>query len=430
MTAAEVGYERVHGWVKPRLGRTHATVGRTITWAVLCVLLAQRVTPAALARALPAEHVGSARARLTRVRRWWKGPALCQAEVSPQLISVALALLAPGQAVVVALDTTRLGKWEVWLAGVVVAGRTVPIGGAVLPYPWPQGRFRPTALTLIQQLQVAFPAGRRWSLVAARGFPSAALFAQRRSGGTGFSVRLRLGDWVRVAGVYAKITDHLTAGRLRNSHRTAATIGRGRSAQPLVPGWVVVSTAVATMPKHKQNPGTVRERTKRAKTKARHRAHKQGRKTKPPSATAQRYTHTWVLFSTAPTLTQAVREYAQRMPIEETFRDWHHGWAVRDAVRELPTAAMVDRLIGVVCLASGLQLQLGQRLSLDPRGQQRRAQWTVTDRVSWFWCGQRLFTDSGYDWQAWLTTQWGALTFPRVSAERAPVSTLLLAEAA
>jgi hypothetical protein len=184
------------------------------------------------------------------------------------------------------------------------------------------------------------------------------------------------------------------------------------------------------MPKHKQNPGTVRERTKRAKTKARHRAHKQGRKTKPPSATAQRYTHTWVLFSTAPTLTQAVREYAQRMPIEETFRDWHHGWAVRDAVRELPTAAMVDRLIGVVCLASGLQLQLGQRLSLDPRGQQRRAQWTVTDRVSWFWCGQRLFTDSGYDWQAWLTTQWGALTFPRVSAERAPVSTLLLAEAA
>jgi Transposase DDE domain len=430
MTAAGVGYERVHGWVKPMLGRTHATVGRTLTWAVLCVLLAQRVTPAALARALPAEHPGRARARLTRVRRWWKGPALCQAEVSPQLIYAALALLAPGQAVVVALDTTRLGKWEVWLAGVVVAGRTVPIGWAVLPYPWPKGRFRPTTLTLIQQLQGAFPPGRRWSLVADRGFPSAALFAQLRSGDTGFSVRLRLSDWVTVAGIYAKVADHLTAGRLRNSHRTAATIGRGRADQPLVPGWVVVSTAVALVPKHKQNPGTWRERTQRAKTQARHRAHKHGRKTKPPSATAQRYAHTWVLFTTAPTLRQAVREYAQRMPIEETFRDWHSGWAVRAAVRELPTAAMVDRLIGVVCLAYGLQLRLGQRLSLDPRGQQRRAQWTVTDRVSWFWCGQRLFTDSGYDWQAWLTAQWGALTFPRVSAERAPVSTLLLAEAA
>jgi hypothetical protein len=137
-----------------------------------------------------------------------------------------------------------------------------------------------------------------------------------------------------------------------------------------------------------------------------------------------------VLFTAASTLTQAVQEYAQRMPSEETLRDWHPGWAVREAVRELPTAAMVARLSGVVCLASGLQLQLGQRLSLDPTGQQRRAQWTVTDRVSWFWCGQRLFTDSGHDWQAWLTAQWEALTFPRVSAERAPVSTLLLAEAA
>jgi hypothetical protein len=430
MTAAGVGYERVHGWVKPMLGRTHATVGQTLTWAILCVLLAQRVTPAALARALPAEQAGSARARLTRVRRWWKGPLLCQAEVSPQLISAALALLAPGQAVVVALDTTRLGPWEVWLAGIVVAGRTAPIGWAVLPYPWPKGRFRPTTLTLIQQLQAAFPAGQRWSLVADRGFPSAALFAQLRSGGTGFSVRLRLSDWVRVAGVYAKVADHLTAGRLHNGHRTAATIGRGRSAQPQVPGWVVVSTAVATLPKHKQNPGTWRERTKRAKTQARHRAHKHGRRTKPPSATAQRYAHTWVLFTAAPTLTQAVREYAQRMPIEETFRDWHHGWAVREAVRELPTAAMVDRLIGVVCLAYGLQLQLGQRLSLDPRGQQRRAQWTVTDRVSWFWCGQRLFIDSGYDWQAWLIAQWGTLTFPGVSAEPTLVSPLLLAEAA
>jgi hypothetical protein len=210
MTAAGVGYERVHGWVKQRLGRAHATVGQPITWAILCVLLAQRVTPAALARALPAEHAGSARARLTRVRRWWKGPSLCQAEVSPQLIYAALALLAPGQAVVVGLDTTRLGPWEVWLAGVVVAGRTAPLGWAGLPYPWPKGRLRPTPLTLLQPLEVAFPAGRRWSLVADRGVPRAALFAQLRSGGRGFSVRLRLRDWVRGAGVYAKIADHLT----------------------------------------------------------------------------------------------------------------------------------------------------------------------------------------------------------------------------
>jgi hypothetical protein len=412
MTASAVGYPQVREWVKVMLGRTHATVVHTIAWAVLCVLVAQRVTPAALARALPAEQAGRARARLTRVRRWWTGPPLDQAVVSPQLIHAALALLPSGQSVVVALDTTRLGPWEVWLAGIVVAGRTLPIGWAVIPYPWPKGRFRTTTVALIQRLQAAFPPGVRWSLVADRGFPSAVLFAQLRQGGTGFSVRLRLSDWVTVAGVYAMVAVHLAAGRLVDGQRTAAAMGRGRPDQPLVPGWVVVSAAVAAPPKHKQNPGTARERAKRAKAHAQHRAHKQGRTTKPPSATAQRYAQTWVLFTTAPTVAQAVAEYAQRMSIEETFRDWHSGWGVRAAVVDLPTETMVDRLIVVVCLTYSLQMRLGQRLSADSLGQQRRAQWTVTDRVSWFWCGQRLFNDPGYDWCAWLTAQWGALTIP------------------
>jgi len=47
---------------------------------------------------------------------------------------------------------------------------------------------------------------------------------------------------------------------------------------------------------------------------------------------------------------QAVAEYAQRLPIEETCRDGPSGWGVRAAVGDLPTAAMVDRLIGVVGL--------------------------------------------------------------------------------
>jgi len=151
-------------------------------------------------------------------------------------------------------------------------------------------------------------------------------------------------------------------------------------------------------PRHKQNPGTTRERAQRAKQHAQHRKHKQGRKTSPPSAVTQRYAQTWVLFTTAPTVAQAVAEYAGRMSIEETYRDWHHHWAVRAAVVTLPTEARVARLIGVVCLAYTLQMHLGQRVSADPVGQWRRAQWTVTNRVSWFWCGQRLFDDPGYDW--------------------------------
>jgi hypothetical protein len=422
MTTAQVGYLPVHRWVKQVLGSTHTTVVVTVAWAVLCLLVAQRVTAAALARALPAEHAGSGRSCLRRVRRWWSGPALDQATLSPALIRLALTLLAADQPVVVALDTTRLGAWEVWLAGIVIAGRTLPIGWAVIPYPWPKGRFRATTLALIQQLQQAFPAGVRWTLVADRGFPSAVLFAQLRQGGTDLSVRLRLSDWVTVDRVYATVRAHLTAGRLVVGQRTAAMIGRGTVEQPLVSAAIVVSAAVVTPPRHKQNPGTARERAHRAKQHAQHRKHKQGRKTKPPSAVAQRYAQTWVLFTTASTVAQAVAEYAGRMSIEETYRDWHHHWAVRAAVVGLPTEAMATRLIGVVCLAYTVQMHLGQRVSRDPMSQQRRAQWTVTDRISWFWCGQRLFDDPGYDWSGWLAQQWESLGQLVTTAPASPVS--------
>ena len=100
------------------LGATHTTVVVTITWAVLCLLLAQQATPAALARALPAEQAGSGRSCLRRVRRWWAGPPLDQVTISRQLVEQALACLPAGAPIRVALDTTRLGQWEVWLAGV------------------------------------------------------------------------------------------------------------------------------------------------------------------------------------------------------------------------------------------------------------------------------------------------------------------------
>lgn len=429
MTAADVGYERVDGWVKGLLAGTHRTVVRTVAGMVLCLLLAQRLTPAALARALPAEQPGTGRARLTRLQRWRAGPPLDQALVSPALVRQALATLEAGAPVVVALDTTRLGRWEVWLAGIVVGGRVLPVGWAVCPYPWPKGRFRATTLALIQRLQAAFPPGVRWTLVADRGFPSAALFGQLRAGGTAFSVRLRLSDWVTVAGVYATVADHLDTGRVRVGQRTAATIGRGRPDQPLVPGWVVVSQAVADLPRHKRNPGTARERAARAKRAAQHRRHKQGRKTKAPSAAVQRYAQTWVLLTTAPTVAQAVAEYGGRMAIEETYRDWHSGWGVRAAVVDLPTEAMVERLIGVVCLTYRLQMELGRRLSADPVGRARRVQWTVTDRVSWFWCGQQLFTDPGYDWRGWLADQWEDLAQPVPVAPR-PYQPPILAEVA
>src|SRR5262245_16268581 len=89
------------GQVRP--GNTHTTVVITVAWAVLCLLVAQRVTSAALARALPAEQAGSGRSCLRRVRRWWQGPALEQATISPALIHLALTLVA-GTQPIVAMD--------------------------------------------------------------------------------------------------------------------------------------------------------------------------------------------------------------------------------------------------------------------------------------------------------------------------------------
>jgi hypothetical protein len=50
MTTAQGGYTPVHRGVKPVLGHTHAPVVVTMAWAVRCLLVAQRVTSAALAR--------------------------------------------------------------------------------------------------------------------------------------------------------------------------------------------------------------------------------------------------------------------------------------------------------------------------------------------------------------------------------------------
>lgn len=411
MTASQIGYGRMHDWVKAYLGGAHATVVRTVAWAVLCVVAAQRVTPAALARALPGELPGSGRSRLRRVGRWWRGPALPRDALTPRLIGAALGLLAPEDAVVVALDTTRVGGWEVWQAGIVWARHTLPIAWAVLPYPWPRGRFRPTTLDLVARVQAGFAPCQLWVLVADRGFPSAALFAQLRAGGTRWTVRLRLTDRVEVAGVKATIVDHLEAGRLRPGERTPVRLGNGAAACPLVEAAVVVSDQVPAPPRHKRNPGTRREQAARAAKRARHLAQK-GRACAPPSERARRYAQTWVLCTTAPSAEEAVAQYAARMSVEQTFRDWHHGWGVRDAAAALPQAQAVERLVGIVCLAYLLQLELGSRFAADGGGQARRAQWTVTDRVSPFWCTQHLLHDPGADWSPWLAQQWDGLARP------------------
>jgi hypothetical protein len=428
---ASVGYEQVRAWVEVMRGQTHATVVRTTAWTVLCVLMAQRVTAAALARALPADQGGE----------WSCAAAPGTALVGRTAVGAngRQSTADPGRAHAPTPRTALRGgraRYDApWAVG-SLAGRDRrtgpyrphrvgchPLPVAQRPVPYDDDRAHP-AVTGCVSSQRRVECGR------GPGFPSARLFAHLRQADTSFSVRLRLNVWVTVAGVYAMVAEHLEAGRLVVGQRPAAVMGCGQRDQPLVPGWIAVSAAVVVPPKHKQNPGTERERRQRATARAKQRARKYGRHPTPPSATARRYAQTWVLFTTAPTVTHAVAEYAQRMAIEETFRDWHSGWGVRHVAVALPTATMVDRLIGVVCLTYSLQMSVGQRLSADPLGQRRRAQWTVTDRGSWVWCGQRLFDDPGYDWRAWLAAQWKGLIDSVSSVVKMPAPTPLVDKAA
>ena len=134
MTASQIGYEHIKAWVKPYLGECHRTVLGTVVWIIVCLLVAQRLTLAALARAIPATAPGSGRSRLRRVQRWWQGPELELGTLTPRLIRAALTLV-PQERVIVALDTTRVGRWEIWLAGIVFAGHTLPVAWAVVSYP-------------------------------------------------------------------------------------------------------------------------------------------------------------------------------------------------------------------------------------------------------------------------------------------------------
>src|SRR3990172_4227926 len=107
MTASSIGYGKVLRWVNTRLVGTHVTVIRTVAWVILCIIVAQRVTPAAVARAIPAEESGSGRSRLRRAQRWWSGPQLDLDRLTPRLIRAALTLLPKDQPIVVAMDTSR-----------------------------------------------------------------------------------------------------------------------------------------------------------------------------------------------------------------------------------------------------------------------------------------------------------------------------------
>ena len=76
---------------------------------------------------------------------------------------------------------------------------------------------------------------------------------------------------------------------------------------------------------------------------------------------------------------------SQHKTLNAMFREWLEQFTARSGGTQ-EFDALMKRLQHV---------QAGRRFSRDARGQARRAQWTVTDRVSSFWCAQHLLTDPG-----------------------------------
>jgi hypothetical protein len=287
MTTAPGGERPVPRWGTPVLGRPPTTGVVTVAWAGRCLLAAPRVPAAALARAVPAAHAGAGRACRRRGRRWWRGPARAQATSRPARLRLARTRLAAVQPVVVALATPRLGPWEGGVAGLGLAGRPLPSGGAVLPSPGRQGRGRATPLALRPPLPPAFPASGRWPRGAARGWPRAVRVAPLRQGGPDCSVRGRWRAWGTGARGDATGRAPRTAGRRGVGPRTAARRGRGPGAPPRVPAARVGRAAVVPPPRQQPPPGTARERAPRAPPPAPPRQPPHGRTTPPPSAGAQ-----------------------------------------------------------------------------------------------------------------------------------------------
>ena len=136
----------------------HRTAQSALAAVVSALLTGQSLRPSVLARALPSPTVLPARSRYRRVARVWERPWLTAAHLTPALVRAALTLAAPQGTAYLALDTLRCGGWEVFTIGLVWHGRVLPLGWAVLPYPWPKGRFTPTVCALVQQVAAAWPA--------------------------------------------------------------------------------------------------------------------------------------------------------------------------------------------------------------------------------------------------------------------------------
>jgi hypothetical protein len=426
-------YPAVLAWVAALGGPPHLAARQAVARLLSALLVAQSLHPADLLRVLSGPPAVPARQRFKRLARALDRPWLTPARLSPLLIRAALAVVPadpPGGPTAglthLALDTVRCGRWEVVVVGVVWHGRVLPVRWAVLPYPWPKGRFGPTVLALLAGLAADWPADRPAHVVADRAFPSRALFACLQAAGWGWTLRVAAPRGGTVAGEATTVGALLRAacpGRWRTW--PSAAYGTGRKA---VAGALVVGKGLPVVAAHQANPGSqrvreVRTRARQGYLRRKHRAERghEGGATE---------TDGWVaLFTTHPSWRAALASYRRRWAIEGSFRDaqggWdrRHGWDLEPVLARQATAQRAAALVGLWALGTLLQSGLGDRVGQATAPAAVRAAaagWTTTGRLSVWARGHLALRDPTAALQTWTLATLAAGPQPAPAPAPAP----------
>lgn len=266
---------------------SHRTAQASLATVVSALLIGQSLRPSVLARALPSPTLLPARSRYRLVARVWERPWLTAARLTAALVSAALTLAAPQGTAYLALDTLRCGAWEVFTIGLVWHGRVLPLSWAVLPYPWPKGRFSPTVGALMRQVAAAWPEDAPAPhLLADRAFPSRPLMETLARERWRSTIRLRASDVVTLADGPIQAYALIEAAPLGGF--TARPGQFGRQGDAGADSQVVVGRGLVVLPWHQRDAGSARHRARRLARKQH--AVKQTRRASP--------TEPWVLLLT------------------------------------------------------------------------------------------------------------------------------------
>ncbi len=400
----------------------HATSFAALSALVWAVLAAQSLHPADLVRALPDLTTGHARQAFRRVRRGLRRSTLRRQALTPVLVPAVLRLVEEAEVLLV-LDSTRAGHWELFTLGVRCHGRVLPVAWSALPYPWPTGQFTPTVVALLERTLACWPPDRPVHLVADRGFPSKALFQlleewrQRRP--LGATIRLRAGDWVWLDNTQPVRVGDLVRDLRPGQWRT--WVACYPHCPPTAgPTRLVAGRSLPSSPRHQLGPADCARRQARAEQRARY-LRRTGQ------AGAVETDDIWCLLTTEATWQAAVTQYSGRFSTEGTYRDVK-SWGWETVVGREPDPTVVDGLTGLAVISYLVQVSIGAAAgrTRDTAARARQRQWTTTDRLSIFWRGRLVLHDRAYDWRPWLSLALPVLTQrlrgePQASAPPTPL---------